>query len=229
MLYIGMVLGISLGSSVSETAGMDPVRVWIAMVLLVIPGLIGARLTYVVTHWELYRRDRGRIWRRGEGGSAMMGGLPLMVVGSIPLLAALEVDFAEFWDVATFPLFCTMTFARVGCLLQGCCAGRPSESRWAPRLPDHRGVWCRRFPVRPLETAFTAAILAAALGMWPHRPFPGAVILGAVAFYSGFRFALQPHREAQESVGGVNVQQAAAAAFAILAVAGLLGGWLGAV
>ena len=57
----------------------------VASVALIIPALIGSRLLFVFSHWDIYRRDLSRIWRRSEGGMAMYGGLILTVPLSIPL------------------------------------------------------------------------------------------------------------------------------------------------
>lgn len=224
-LYLGTVAGIVLANYVSKRSGMDSERVWLAMVLLVAPGLIGARLMFVASRWNDYRREPRRIWAR-EGGMAMFGGLPLMLLVSVPLLDSLDLPFAPFWDAAVFPIFSAATFGRIGCLLHGCCSGRPSKSRWAIRLPDHRGVWQRRVPIRIVEAMLTAAILAGALLLWDRRPFPGAVVLACVALYSFCRVALQPLRAHQDRFGWWNLQQATAAAFGALALGGLVGGWL---
>lgn len=226
MLYLGMVLGIVAGNYASNAAGLDSAHVYIAMVLLIIPGLLGARLTFVATNWQHYRREPARIWRRSEGGGSMLGGLPLMVLVSVPLLAALRVPFASFWDVATFVLLVGMLFTRLGCLLNGCCAGRPSDGWCALHLPNYRGVWRRRVPSQMLEALLTALLLFAAVLIWGRNPFPGAVFLFTVAGYSGGRLLLEPMRDEQDRIGSLNVQLTFSAAFVALALAGLIGGLL---
>jgi prolipoprotein diacylglyceryltransferase len=226
MLYLGTLVGIVLANYVSKQSGMDSQRVWLALVLLVAPGLVGARLLFVASSWDEYRREPRRIWGRSEGGMAMLGGLPLAVLVSVPLLDSLDVPFAAFWDMAVFPIFSAATLGRVGCLLHGCCSGRPSAGRWAIRLPDHHGVWQPRVPVRILELMLTATILAGALSLWDRLPFPGALILATVAAYSFGRVALQPYRAQQDRLGRLNVHQVTAAAFGALALGGLVGGWL---
>ena len=226
MLYLGTVAGIVLANYVSKTSGMDSERVWLAMVVLVAPGLIGARLMFVASRWDEYRRRPRRIWGRSEGGSAMLGGLPLMMLASVPLLGGLGVPFASFWDTAVFPLFFAMTSGRMGCILNGCCSGRPSEARWAIRMPDQNGVWRRRFPVRFVEAALTATILIGALTLWDRRPFPGSVFLASVAAYSFCRVVLQPTREIQDRVGRLSIYQVTAAAFGMLALGAFVGVWL---
>lgn len=227
LLYLGMVFGIATGDYVANVAGLNSARVLVAMILLTIPGLVGARLLFVATNWELYRHDRGGIWRRSEGGAAMQGGLLLAIVVSVPLLGSLGLSFGAFWDVATFAALIQLVFARVGCLLHGCCAGRATEGRFALCLPDHRGIWQRRVPSQLLEAGWAVLILVGAAALWVDRPFPGAVFLTALTAYVLGRVALEPLRESRTRIGGIDVQRALAAAFGVLAFGGLLIAWLG--
>lgn len=227
MLYLGLVVGMTVGNFLANLDGLDSARVLIAMLSLTVVGLVGARLLHLAIHWEIYRREPERIWRRSEGGASQLGGLGLMVPVSVPLLGALGLPVARFWDVAIFTMLIGMIFTKTGCLLNGCCGGRPSDSWFALNLPDHRGIWRRRIPSQPLEAALAALLLLAAVGMWPHRPYAGAVFLAVVGTYALGRIGLQATREIQERLGAVNVQQTLVAVIGVLALVGLLLGWFG--
>lgn len=151
MLYLGLLCGVIAGNLVAQGAGLDPVRAWIATVLLLIPALAGARLLWVATHWNLYRGDLRRIGNRREGGLMMYGGLPCALLVSLPLLRWLHLNFGAFWDASAFTILVGMMITRVGCLLNGCCAGRPSDSWLGIYLPNHLGVWEKRIPNQMLE------------------------------------------------------------------------------
>ena len=228
MLYLGLVFGIIAGNYAANRAGLDSARVLIAMLLLVIPGLVGARLLFVALHWRVYRRERRRIWEASDGGAAMLGGLLPIVVLSVPLLGALEIPLGGFWDVAAFTCVIGLLFARVGCLLHGCCGGRETDGWLALRLPDHRGVWRRRVPTQILEGGLALLLLAGAVWLWQQRLVPGAVFLGVVAAYAGGRLVLQPMRSTQDRLGGLNVHQALSATYGTLALAGLVVAWFSA-
>jgi phosphatidylglycerol:prolipoprotein diacylglycerol transferase len=226
MLYVGLVLGVAAGIRAARLEGLDAGRTCAALVLLTIPALVGARLLFVAIHWRLYRREPHRVWRRGEQGGAMLGGLPPALLASLPVLALLHVPFAAFWDAATFTLLVGMIVTRAGCLLNGCCGGRPTSGWFGMYLPDHRGVWRRRLPTQVLEAGWALLLLVSTIALWSRRPFAGAVFLIAVAAYAVGRVALEPTRDVQDRVGPVNVQQAISVAFASLATSGLLVAWL---
>jgi phosphatidylglycerol:prolipoprotein diacylglycerol transferase len=195
--------------------------VYVATLVLLAPALIGARLASVVGNWGAYRETPGRIWRRSEGGQAMYGGLAA-VPASIPLLAVLHLPFWAFWDVATFTMLTGMIFTRVGCLLTGCCAGRPTDSRFGLMLPDARGVRVRRVPTQPLEAALAAIILAGAAVLAASEPPAGSVFAGSLAVYALGRLFLQSLREDQSRVRGVPALRAASLALLVLALSFIL-------
>src|SRR5258708_4451985 len=174
MLYLGLVFGVVAGSIAAHVAGIDPLRSYIATLVLIIPALVGGRLLFVATRWNVYRHDLRRIWNRDEGGLSMYGGLPLALLVSIPLLTIAQLNFGAFWDVASFTILVAMIFARVGCLLNGCCQGQPVRGRFGVLLPDSSGVQRRRFPTQILEALATALLLAVASFVWRWMPFPGA-------------------------------------------------------
>src|SRR5271166_3829894 len=175
MLYLGMVVGVFAGAHVAQLSGMNPNRFAAASAVLLAPALVGSRLLFVLSHWHVYRRDLSRIWRRSEGGMAMYGGLILAVPLSILLLRAMHLPFAEFWDAATFTILVGMVFTRVGCLLNGCCSGRPTSAWCGFNLPDHRGIWQQRIPTQIIEMTWATVILCAAIFMWDSRLPAGAI------------------------------------------------------
>lgn len=201
MLYLGLVAGVFAGAHVAQLSGMSPDGFAAAIVVLLIPALLGSRLYFVLVHWDLYRHDINRIWRRSDGGMAMYGGLLMAVPLSIPLLRLMHLPFGPFWDATTFTILVGMVFTRVGCLLNGCCAGRPTSGSFGVNLPDRRGIWQRRIPTQFLEMAWAAILLGAAVLMRGREPFAGAIFCFAVVAYAMGRFVLEKLRDDVASSG----------------------------
>ena len=215
MLYLGIVAGLAVGDLGAHAERLDPALVYVALLLLLVPALLGARLASVAGNWPAYRADPGLIWRRSDGGQAMYGGL-VAVPLSVPLLATLHLPFAAFWDVAAFSMLSGMAFTRVGCLLNGCCAGRPTRSRFGLVLPDPRGVRVRRIPTQLLEAGLAVALLAGSAALATARPAPGVVFAAALGAYAAGRLLLQPR------LAGVLTLRIASAGLLAVALVGLV-------
>jgi len=226
MLYVGLVLGLAAGDYAANLQGLNGARVVAATLLLLVVALIGARLLFVITHWRLFRDDRRRVWNRAGGGGAMFGGLPPALVVSVPLLAALQLPLAAYWDIATITMLIAVAVARMGCLLHGCCGGSPSDRWFAIELSDHRGVRCSRIPVQLFDALLALLILIGVIVFWNQRPFPGAAFLTATAAYALGRAALEPTRAEQPRAGGMRLGRLIAATLAAAAISGFVNAWL---
>jgi prolipoprotein diacylglyceryltransferase len=191
LMYIGMVLGIAATNVAANSMGLNAARVYVATLLLIPIGLIGARLLFVGLHWEDFRGRLTMIWRRGASGSAVFGGIVLVIVVSVPLLVILGIPHAAFWDVASFTFLFGAMFTRVGCLLNGCCGGRASDSRFTLSLPDELGVWKKRFPAQLFASFWAGILVFPASLLLSRQPFTGAVFLFTLGAYSLGRVALE--------------------------------------
>ncbi len=224
MLYVGMVSGIFVAAWIADLAGLDPNRFALASMILCVPTLIGARLFFVASHWASFGNDHARIWRRVEGGMAMYGGLLAAGPLSIPLLRVMDLPFAKFWDAATFAILVGMIFTRFGCLLNGCCSGRPSTAWFALDLPDHRGIRHRRVPAQLLEAAWATVLLTAAFPMRGREPFIGAIFCSSLLAYGTGRYFLQKLRD-DDTVSDTGVIQITSVLLALAALLGMGVAW----
>lgn len=195
MLYFGLVAGIVAGNLAAHSLSVDPFRVWISTLVLIVASLVGARLLFVAAHWQLFQNPDPQIWNRREGGLDLYGGFFLALALSAPLIRGLGLGLGAFWDVATFTMLVGLIFARIGCWLNGCCAGKPSSSRLAVNLPDSSGIWKKRIPTQLFETAWGGLLLTVAVLVRRSLPFPGALFLLCAAGYAGGRFLMEFARE----------------------------------
>jgi prolipoprotein diacylglyceryltransferase len=225
MLYVGIVCGVIAGTYLAASHGMDPTRAYLAMLVLVLPAIAGSRLLFVISHWDLYSRQPYRIWRRSEGGAALYGGLIAALLLSLPLLTWMSIPIGAFWDAATVTILVGMIFTKIGCLLNGCCAGRATESRIGMRLPNVYGIWRRRVPSQILESAFAILLLLASLFLWNRLPFPGAVFLICLASYATARWVLESFREDVDKIAGFSLHRMISAGLAVLSLIFLILFW----
>src|ERR1700754_4393415 len=221
MLYVGLLAGVFAGAWVAQRSGMSADRFAIAITVLLIPALAGSRLYFVLTRWDVYRHDPARVWRRTEGGMAMYGAFILAVPLSIPLLRLLGLPFGGFWDAAALTILLGMAFTRIGCFLNGCCSGRPSDAWFALLLPDHHGIRQRRIPTKLMEMMLALMLFGAALALRNVAPFPGAIFCLVLAGYGLGRWYLESLRDDETSGRDKTAMQATSILLVIAALAGL--------
>lgn len=227
MLYVGTVCGIYVELYVATLIQVDPGRVLAATVLLFASALAGARLLFVISHWEYYRGDIRRMARSSEGGASMYGGLLVAVPLSPFLLAKLGIPLGAFWDLASFTLLVGMIFTRIGCLLNGCCCGRPTDGWLGLELADHRGVRVRRIPTQLLEAGWAATVLVGGLALWDiGLPFSGSLFLYSLGTYSLGRIVLEKTRQRQDCVRSVLLHSAISVGFVIISLGAFMFEWL---
>jgi phosphatidylglycerol:prolipoprotein diacylglycerol transferase len=224
MLYLGAIAGIFAGTQWAELDGLPAPKVFLAMLLIFPAALAGARLLFVALHWSAFRGHRARVWSTSEGGAALYGGLIFSFLISLPLLWAMRLPLGAFWDAVAIALLVGMIFTRTGCALQGCCAGRPSQSWLAFRMPDVNGVWRRRLPF-PLFEAGVAAVTLVVCIRYLAKSSGGVLFLGALAMYASGRWLLEPTREKVDRVRGWSVHRIISALLVALAITGFVLIW----
>jgi len=224
LLYLGLLAGILIARRAAASSGLDATDVTVAAVLLVAPALLGSRLLFAVLHLDVVRREPSRILQPAGTGAALYGALLAALATSVPLLHVLHVPIGAFWDAAAVAMLVALIPGRIGCLLNGCCSGRASDSILAIELADHAGVRRRRLPVQLFEAAWAAVLLVWTGLVWDDRPFDGSVFLLVLAAYAAARLVFEPMRESSDRIGEINVQQAISAVLVLLSIAGLLAG-----
>ena len=216
MLFFGMVAGVVAGTQFAESRGLVAGRAYVAMLALLAPAVIGSRLLFVVCNWPVFRHDLRRIFRRSDGGMALFGGLFLVLGLSVPLLALLRLPFAAFWDAGAVVILVGMAFTKVGCHVNGCCAGRVTTHVFGWRLPNEYGVWARRIPSQLLESVLALVLLAVAIPASARFRFDGALFLCAALGYGLGRCWLESTRESEMRLGDLRVSRAIAASLAVI-------------
>jgi phosphatidylglycerol:prolipoprotein diacylglycerol transferase len=221
MLYLGIVLGVIRATCAARHHGLDPTRFHLAILVLLMPALVGARLLFVAVHWDIFRAEPSRIWRRSDGGAALYGGLILALLLSFPLLKVMNIPVAAFWDATAITMLIGMIPTKFGCLLNGCCAGRVTQGWLAVYLPNERGAWRRRVPAQLLEAGLAALLLILSMAAWERFPVDGVLFLTALGGYGIGRWWLESIREAIDSVGSLNLHKAISAALVLVSMSSL--------
>ncbi len=103
---------------------------------VLLSALIGSRIYYAFQHPEEFRDDWLEIFQVWRGGLTQYGGLlGALLVGWL-FVRSRRWSFRAIADLLAPALALGEGIARIGCLLSGCCYGKPCALPWAIRYPE---------------------------------------------------------------------------------------------
>jgi len=103
--------------------------------LVVIIGLLGARLLHIMVHLAYYLRHPIEIIAIRHGGLAIQGGVIFGLLAAILFLRRRKLPILKTLDIFAlyFPL--AQAIGRIGCFLNGCCYGKEINFFLSVRFP----------------------------------------------------------------------------------------------
>jgi prolipoprotein diacylglyceryltransferase len=223
-LCVGIYSGILVSAAVAERSGISPLRLGIGLLACAILALIGARAYHLVVNFAAYRRVGLTLVAASpyEGGWSVLGGL-VIVPATLAFDSVLGIPTATFWDYMAIGIAVGGGWIRFGCVCNGCCLGRDSDSWFALRQHDVHGISRRRIPAQWLEIAWWLTACAGLVWLWPKHLPAGSYAFAVLGWYGVGRAWLETIRRQEGStVRGVRVNQVVAALMALVAGAGLL-------
>jgi phosphatidylglycerol:prolipoprotein diacylglycerol transferase len=146
--------------------------------LAVLSGVVGAKAWYITLNPHTWHAAPQEGW-------CIQGGLVgATAVGAIAVVL-LHLPIGVILDTTAPALFFDMAVGRLGCFLTGCCAGRPTASRFGVWSSDRR-VGARRVPTQLMESLAALVIALAGLFLLLHYRFSlsGLIFVASVAAYT---------------------------------------------
>lgn len=200
MMALAFMSGIMLWRHLGQRTGRgkefgSDLALWILL-----PGIVGARLLYVLANFPYYRAVPSEIWRIDQGGLIFYGGLLGGVLGAIVFSIRRRERLPALLDFLVVALPLGHMFGRIGCFLNGCCYGIPVSGNEGHVL--HQAIACGggvamagdptpRYAVQLFEAAGNLLIFLFLYALYRRQPRPGLVIAAYFALYPGLRFGLE--------------------------------------
>ena len=218
MLAIGFLAGITIAAKRAQKAGENPDHIYNLSVWVVISSLLGARLYYIMTHYHEFRADhessfvtrifyelKNMFWPVGSDGQVGISGLILyggLILGTITAVFYIrkhKLNIPLYLDIVAPSLGIGEFFTRIGCFLNGCCFGHPTDSCLGVVFPDNSvaGYYYPDTPIHPAQLYNSSAglfIFVMLLFLERHKKFNGFTALCYFMLYSVGRFSLDYFR-----------------------------------
>ncbi len=140
-------------------------------------GIIGARIGSVLLNWSDYAQRPAEALNIWAGGMSWHGGVIGGVLAVVVVAALMRVSSGRMFDLAAPGMVVAYAIARVGCFLNGCCYGHPTDLPWGVTFPQLGPDSAPPVPVHPTELYAVAGSLVFVLPLLLtvsrrlHRPF----------------------------------------------------------
>jgi phosphatidylglycerol:prolipoprotein diacylglycerol transferase len=168
---------------------------------VVLAGLVGARLGYAFNQWGEFRGHPERLLSLWKGGLSFYGGFPLAFLAFLAVLRWRRMPVFPTADLVCPVLPFSLGLVRIGCFLQGCCYGAPTDAPWAVVFHSHEGkvppalLERALHPTQLYEASFLF-LLALLLALAQRRnPFkPGVLATLSIFAYAVYRLVADQYR-----------------------------------
>ena len=135
MMVIAFLAAVSLIRHLSSQLTPNPQFITNAALYSLIAGVVGARLFYVIHHFNQFQGRLLSAFAIWKGGLELLGGILLAITVIILYLRHHKLPIRRYLDILAIGLMLALTFGRIGCFLNGCCFGKPTNIPWAVRFP----------------------------------------------------------------------------------------------
>jgi len=221
LLACAFVVGTILGVREARRRGIDPDKVIDLALYVCIAGIIGSRVLFVLLDIPTYFQDPIKIINLRDGGLSFQGGLASAVLVGIWFCRREKINPWVMADVAAPLIPLGYALARVGCLLNGCCYGLPTDLPWA--LAARAGDETLRHPTQLYAAVLSLVIFAILFRLRNHKKFAGYLMFLYVGLYSISRFIVEIFRDVPRMIGPLSIAQLASillafGAFACIAI-----------
>lgn len=147
MMVIGFLAAVAIIRYLSRKFTPDPQYITNAALYSLIAGVLGARLFFVIHYFEQFRDAPLDVFAIWNGGLELIGGVLLAIAVILFYIWYHKLPMRHYLDVLAIGLVMALVFGRIGCFLNGCCYGKPTQLPWGVRFPY--GSFAYRSQVRP--------------------------------------------------------------------------------
>ncbi len=189
MVALGFIVALTLaGREAGRSGKIEPAKILDLGFYLLLSGIIGARITYVLLNIKEYLSNPLEIFMLSHGGLIFYGGFVCSILTAAFFLKKWKISFWRAADLLSPYLALGHSIGRIGCFLNGCCYGKDTSLPLGMKFPELSG------PVHPTQLYSSLALLFIFLVLrflQPRFTREGRLFLLYICLYSGFRFLIE--------------------------------------
>jgi phosphatidylglycerol:prolipoprotein diacylglycerol transferase len=202
LLAAAYLLGLQFALMRARARGLDGHRVMDLGIWIIISALVGAKLLLLIVDFHQFTDNPRDLLALARSGGVFYGGLIAAVVVALVYLRRHHLPLWTTTDVFAPGIALGHVVGRLGCLMAGCCFGRPTSVPWAVTFHDPAAqanvgtpLGVPLHPTQLYEAGAEALILVCLLAFERRgRPFPGRTFWSYMLLYGISRFIIEFYR-----------------------------------
>lgn len=202
LLAAAYLAGLQMAVVRARRAGLDGAKIMDFGIYLIIAALVGAKLMLVVVDFSYFRQNPRELLSLARAGGVFYGGLIAAVAVGLWLVRKYKLPVWTTGDLMAPGIAVGHVIGRIGCLMAGCCYGRPTSVAWAVTFKDPAAAinvgTPLGIPLHPtqLYDAGAELIILGVLLATERRgkPFAGRTFWGYLFLYAVSRFIIEFYR-----------------------------------
>jgi phosphatidylglycerol:prolipoprotein diacylglycerol transferase len=131
LIALGFVVAIWLAGRTAERAGLDREAVIDLSFWLLLAGMVGSRILFIVVNWDEYAREPLSVLAFWKGGLVFYGGFIGATAVAFVYMRGHGMRFLPYADALVPSVSIGHAIGRLGCFAAGCCWGGSCDSHYA--------------------------------------------------------------------------------------------------
>jgi phosphatidylglycerol:prolipoprotein diacylglycerol transferase len=202
LLAAAYLLGLQFALVRARARGLDGQRVMDLGIWIIISALVGAKALLLIVDFKQFTSNPRDLLGLARSAGVFYGGLIAAVTVALLYLRKHKLPLWTTTDVFAPGIALGHIVGRLGCLMAGCCFGRPTSVPWAITFRDPAAMQnvgtplgVPLHPTQLYEAGAEALILVFLLGFERRgRPFPGRTFWSYMLLYGISRFIIEFYR-----------------------------------
>ncbi|MEA3560307.1 MAG: prolipoprotein diacylglyceryl transferase [Candidatus Omnitrophota bacterium] len=188
MVAVAVIIALYLARRQALKNNVNPEIILDLGIYALISGIIGARLLYILTNIRHYLIQPLEIVMLNHGGLVSYGGIIVGSLIGIFFLKKRNLPVLKITDMVIPYVALGQAIGRIGCFLNGCCYGRPTNVSWGVYFPGSS------LTLHPTQAYFCLNALVIFLILriiQEAKRFDGQVLIFYFIFYPFGRFFIE--------------------------------------
>lgn len=228
LVAAAFLAGIFYSTREARRVGEDPAIILDLTFWLIIAAIIGSRVYYVLTaETDAFFNDPLTIFKIWRGGLVFQGGVIAAVIVGVWWVVRHKLPVWKYMDIYAPAIALGHFFGRIGCVMSGCCYGRPAPvgSWYALTFPADVGSFAPPliglYPTQLMEAAGELIIFLGLFLFRKKKRFDGQLMAIYMIVYPLLRITVEFFRGGDTRkliFDGISVAQVAGLAMIAFAV-----------